>query len=85
MIAGGSKNINSAKLFIRWLFGEADGHGEGYAPYLQSGAWTVRSDVRDDTGVRIEELNLLRLDYSYLYENREAFLVLWEELVADRG
>ncbi len=84
MLAGGAPNINAAKLFVRWLLGEADGQGEGYKPYLQSGAWTVRKDVRDDTGVRIEELNLLAQDKTYQYDNQEAFLDFWEGLMARR-
>jgi len=82
MMTGGARNVNAAKLFIRWLLGEADGQGEGYQPYLQSGAWSVRSDVRDETGVRREDLNLLRLDRVYLYENQYSFLVFWEGLLA---
>ena len=84
MIAGGSKNINAAKLYIRWVLGETDGRGEGYKPYLQSGAWSVRNDVSDDTGVRTEELNLLSLDRSYMYENEESVLSFWEGLMKNR-
>jgi iron(III) transport system substrate-binding protein len=80
MMAGGAKNVNAAKLFIRWLLGEANGQGEGYEPYLQSGAWSVRSDVRDDSGIRSEELNLLRMDAVYMYENYDKFLEFWESL-----
>ena len=85
MMAGGSRNVNTAKLFIRWLLGETDGQGEGYKPYLQSGAWSVRSDVRDDTGVRSEELNLLYMDRAYMYEHKDDMLVFWEELIGQRG
>jgi iron(III) transport system substrate-binding protein len=85
MVAGGSKNINAAKLYVRWLLGEADGQGEGYAPYLKSGAWTVRSDVADETGVRSGELDLIQLDKQYLYHNREEFLEFWTELIEARG
>ncbi len=83
MLAGGSKNVNAAKLFVRWVLGEADGKGEGYKPYIQSGAWSVRSDVRDDTDVRLEELDLLHLDRAYLYENYEGFLTFWEDVLAE--
>ena len=82
MIAGGSPNINSAKLFIRWLLGETDGQGEGYEPYLLSGAWSVRSDVPDETGLRSSDLNLLPLDNAFMYENHEAFLSFFEELLS---
>ena len=84
MLAGGSQNINGAKLFIRWLLGETDGTGEGYKPYLQSGAWSVRSDVPDETGVRSDELNLLHIDRRSLYENFDAVLAFWEELLEMR-
>ncbi|MDR2931959.1 MAG: extracellular solute-binding protein, partial [Oscillospiraceae bacterium] len=82
MITGGAPNINTAKLFIRWMFGGTDGQGEGYKPYLLSGQWSVRSDVRDITDVRPEELNLLQLNKNYQYENQEAFLAFWAELMA---
>ena len=81
MMAGGSKNVNAAALFIRWILGEADGQGEGYEPYLQSGAWSVRSDVRDDTGTRSEELNLRYLDKAYIYASYDDALAFWEELM----
>jgi iron(III) transport system substrate-binding protein len=82
MMAGGAPNVSAAKLFVRWLLGEADGQGEGYRPYLSSGAWSVRDDVRDESGVRTEELDLMYYDSVYLYENQEAFLAFWEELFA---
>jgi iron(III) transport system substrate-binding protein len=81
MLAGGAQNINAARLFIRWLLGESDGQGEGYRPYLQSGAWSVRSDVQDYTGVRLFELNLLHTDRRSLYENFDAVLSFWEGLL----
>ncbi len=84
MMAGGAKNVNAAKLFIRWLLGETDGQGEGYQPYLQSGAWSVRSDVQDDTGVNVQDLNLWQIDKTYLYEHYEDFLVFWESLLSER-
>lgn len=42
MMVGGAPNVNSEKLFVRWLPGETDGQGEGYRPFLQQGAWSVR-------------------------------------------
>ena len=85
MMNGGAKNINAAKLFIRWLLGETDGQGQGYKPYLQSGAWSVRSDIRDGTGIKSEDLNLLYLDRAHLYENYESFLVFWESLFTENS
>ena len=56
-IAGGAKNISSAKLFIRWLLGETDGTGEGLKPYLLDGTWPVRTDVQTQSPVTIEDGN----------------------------
>ncbi len=81
MIAGGSKNINSAKLFIRWILGEADGTGEGYKPYLQSGAWSVRSDVEGFSVFEKDDMNLINVDPAYIYENKDEFLAFWESLL----
>ena len=49
-------NINTAKLIIRWIYGEADGQGEGYLPYLQSGAWSVCDDVESISVVSRDSL-----------------------------
>lgn len=84
MLAGRSKNINAAKLYIRWMLGETNGTSAGYKPYLQSGAWSVRSDVQDYTGVRIDELNLLYIDRGYLYKNFNDYLSFWEKLIEKR-
>jgi iron(III) transport system substrate-binding protein len=84
MMAGGAPNVNAAKLYVRWLLGEADGQGEGYKPYLQSGAWSVRGDVRDESGVQSNELNLLYTNRDYMYENHENFIVFWENLLKDK-
>ena len=83
-VAGGAPNINAAKLFVRWIFGEADGQGEGYLPYLQSGAWSMRDDVESPSVVRRDSLRLIDFDKSYNYENRTAFAVFWEDLLTNR-
>jgi iron(III) transport system substrate-binding protein len=83
MMAGGARNVNTAKLFIRWILGEADGQGEGYKPYMQSGAWSVRSDVLDDTGVRSNELSLLYTNRDYMYAHHESFIAFWERLLEE--
>ncbi len=80
MIAGGAKNINTAKLFIRWILGEADGQGEGYQPYLQEGTWSCREDVASQSGIDLEAIPHLTLDKEYIYHNREAFTQFWVEL-----
>lgn len=80
MLAGGAKNVNSAKLFIRWLLGEADGQGEGYKPYLQNGAWPTRSDVKSHSPMPLEEINIWRLDKDYLAENQDRIRKLWIDM-----
>lgn len=80
MLAGGSKNVSSAKLFIRWLLGETDGTGEGYKPYLQNGAWPTRSDVRSQSPLELSEINIWRLDKDYLAANQDELRQFWLSL-----
>lgn len=77
MLAGGSKNINAAKLFIRWILGEADGQGEGYKPYLQNGAWSVRTDVHSQTKISLDDMDILELDIKYIYKNLDEITNFW--------
>ena len=79
MIAGGAKNINSAKLFIRWILGEADGTGEGGKPFLQEGAWPSRADVEGAATRKLEDMNVIYTDETYSSKNREAFLSFWNQ------
>ncbi len=82
MIAGGAKNINTAKLFVRFIFGETDGTGAGYGPYLQEGAWATRRDVQSEEERPLSSLQLIYSDEGYTYENQEDFYVFWEDLLA---
>ncbi len=70
MVAGGAKNISSAKLFIRWLLGEADGTGVGYIPFQTEGTWSSRIDVSDGNDIPQSEIDLLRLDKNYMKEKK---------------
>lgn len=79
MIAGGASNINSAKLFIRWILGEADGNGEGYKPFLQEGAWPSRLDVEGGASRRLENMNVIYTDEKYSSQNRDSFLEFWNK------
>ncbi len=81
MIAGGAKNINTAKLFVRFIFGETDGTGEGYLPYLQAGAWSMRKDVKSEEERDLQDLNLIYSDEGYTYENQDGFNEFWAELL----
>jgi iron(III) transport system substrate-binding protein len=84
MIAGGARNVNAAKLFIRWLLGEADGHGDGNKPYLENGAWAVRNDVHSVTAFSYEDINLMFMDTEYVYNSREDVLAFLTELIEGR-
>jgi iron(III) transport system substrate-binding protein len=84
MMAGGATNINAAKLFIRFILGETEGKGDGYKPYLQSGAWSMRKDVSSATPIRQEELELIYIDRDYIYDYKTEIAALWEQLMAAR-
>ncbi len=81
LIAGGAKNINTAKLFVRFIFGETDGTGDGYLPYLQTGAWSMRTDVESEEKRKLEDLKLVYSDEGYTYDNQEEFFKFWGELL----
>ncbi|WP_027398403.1 ABC transporter substrate-binding protein [Anaerovorax odorimutans] len=83
MIAGGAKNINSAKLFIRFIMGEADGTGEGYVPFLSEGAWSARTDVAGVASVRLSDISAIYTDEKYSCEYRQEFLDFWNELLKE--
>jgi iron(III) transport system substrate-binding protein len=84
MMTGGAKNVNAAKLFIRWVLGETDGKGEGYKPYLQSGAWSMRTDIAAETPIKQEDLRLIYIDRAYIYAHKDDIAGLWEQLMAAR-
>ncbi len=81
LVAGGAQNINTAKLFIRFIFGETDGTGAGYLPYLQDGAWSMRTDVQSEESTPLDSLNLVYSDEGYTYQNQDAFFAFWEQLL----
>jgi iron(III) transport system substrate-binding protein len=84
MMTGGARNIHAAKLFIRWVLGETDGGGEGYKPYLQSGAWSMRTDVEAETPIKQEDLDLIYIDRTYIYARKDDIAGLWERLMTAR-
>ncbi len=83
-IAGGSHNVNGAKLFIRWVLGEADGAGAGIEPFLQKGAFSVRGDVAGPWDALMHPEDLILLDRAQLYANAPQFQQLWLDAVAGR-
>ncbi len=84
-IVGGSKNINSAKLFVRYLLGESDGKGIGYQPFSTSGTWSTRKDVQDGNAVPLLEISHVYLDKEYIYKYRDSMKSFWESLLQENG
>lgn len=70
-IAGGARNVHSAKLFIRYLLGEKEGTGEGIQPFSTVGTWSTRTDVADGNPVPLSEIDYVSLDKEYLYTNQK--------------
>lgn len=83
MIAGGAANINSAKLFIRYIMGETDGTGEGYTPFLSEGAWSARTDVAGAASVKLDDISAIYTDEKYSCEHRQEFLDFWNECIQE--
>lgn len=81
MIAAGSKNVNCAKLFIRYLLGEGDGSGEGYKPFQTVGTWSARKDVDDITPVALSGISLLTPDQDQIISKKEYIDQLLSELL----
>lgn len=77
MMSSKSKNANSAKLFIRFLLGEADGTGEGYKPFCTEGTWSAREDVPDGNDVCLEDIDLMNPDADFLNKNKNRMDSFW--------
>ena len=82
-IAGGARNVNTAKLFIRYLVGEASGDGEGLKPFNTVGAWSTRIDVEDGNEVPISDIDMIDLDKNYLYENEDMLREFWKKVLKE--
>ena len=85
MIARNSENINSAKLFIRFLYGESDGSGEGYKPFSTGGTWSVRTDIPDGNDVPLDEMDLFVPDQDVLIKNRERLENFWTDVLESKA
>src|SRR5699024_642172 len=69
-IVDNSQNVNSYKLFIRWLAGTEDGQGEGFTPFNNPVTFSTREDIEQDFEVpKLNELDLWEEDVDYYYEN----------------
>ena len=83
MIAQGSKNINTAKLFIRYLFGEKDGSGEGYKPFITVGTWPARTDVADVNPPELKDISLMTVDQDALVKKDVEIRAFFSLLIKD--
>lgn len=70
-IADKCEHPNAAKLFIRWICGEADHTGEGLEPFLTAGSYPVFPDAPevDADQPALEDVPTFPLDLTYYYDN----------------
>ncbi len=85
MIARDSRNVNAAKLFIRYLYGEADGKGEGFLPFCSEGCWSLRDDVEDGASVPLSDIDLIYVDQDALIGSREQMKEFWSGIIRESG
>lgn len=80
MLHSGLGNSNAAKLFIRFLLGEADGTGEGFAPYMHEGSWSVRTDVKTPSSIQPEDVHFWNLNRTFFAEHQDEYTAYWTNL-----
>ncbi|MBP5385116.1 MAG: extracellular solute-binding protein [Lachnospiraceae bacterium] len=83
MLAKSARNVNAAKLFVRFLLGETDGTGEGYKPFCTAGTWSAREDVPNGDSVSQEEIDLIVPDQDYLIAQKQNMEEFWSSLIKD--
>ncbi|MBC8577784.1 ABC transporter substrate-binding protein [Yanshouia hominis] len=77
-IADGAPNPDGAKLVVRYLAGEADGNGNGFAPYNTVGGWSIRRDGPSAKGnVPFEEVKTFPQDMEYTYQHIKEVQDYW--------
>ncbi len=70
-IADKCEHPNAAKLFVRWISGEADHKGEGLVPFLSAGSYPVfpMAPTLDIDQPAFDDIPKFDLDLDYYYEN----------------
>jgi iron(III) transport system substrate-binding protein len=69
-IADQCEHPNAAKLFVRYLCGEADHSGKGLQPFLTAGSYPVFPDVPPIDGTPdYDSIPKFELDLDYYYDN----------------
>ncbi len=70
---------NAAKLFIRWVAGEADGTGPGFDGFKVIGAWPTRKSGQSVSDQPLSDLEYWIDDHEFMYYNglklRDAWLM----------
>ncbi|WP_216664419.1 MULTISPECIES: ABC transporter substrate-binding protein [unclassified Oceanispirochaeta] len=79
-VADKSEHPNAAKLLIRWMGGEKDGKGEGFAPFHVRGSWPTRADVPTIQTQALDTLNVWDRDPMYSYQNLDTVRNYWLSL-----
>jgi iron(III) transport system substrate-binding protein len=69
---------NAAKLFLRWMLGEADGRGPGFTPFNTLGGWPVRDDVAPEEGsAPLTSIKFWAGDPAFIYDYTPEFKDFW--------
>ena len=80
-VVGNCDNPAGARLYIRFLMGDADGVSGCYQAFDKLGHWSVRDDVTyEKSGITYEEVNLTVPDFAKIYANYpnvKAYWSLW--------
>ena len=83
MLASDAKSPACARLFLRFLMGEADGRGEGCKPFCTPGTWSVRDDAADGTDVPLSEIDLIVPDQERLIAEKAELEAFWTEILKE--
>ena len=77
-IANECEHPNAAKMFIKFWMGGEDGQGEGYAPLVSLGSWSVRPENPNAEGnLALSDIPLWDIDFDYIYQNIEDVRDYW--------
>ncbi len=82
-VAGQCSNVNTAKLFVRWLMGETDGNFTGMQPYLLEGTWSVRTDISSNSAIQLADGNFWFYEKEQVVADSEDILAFWDALVGE--
>ncbi|HBR01433.1 MAG TPA: hypothetical protein DD738_02350, partial [Ruminiclostridium sp.] len=80
-VVTGCDNPAGARLFIRYLIGEADGQGKGFEPFTKQGNWSIRDDYTNPNNpFSVEESGAVPSNMKGVYDiflDVQDFWVYW--------